>query len=334
MALTIDTSRALRTPDQLLALVRAVYEAAPEDESRCIEWKSAYDDLTSASASFAIGRAILGLANRAVAVAGSSFEGVGYVLAGVEPGAVSGQKVPDSAELFNAVKRYTGHGRPYWDARPVKLDGETVLVIVVEPPRDGDRIWLLQKGYQAPKDKLVPEGTVFVRQVGVTERASRIELEMLQDRLLSGSEAEAAALREATQQSELRELIADLVHAGGRWTDTARNVLIMSASSSWTTNAMAEWIDTDSGRQLIADAELVKRSVRKLRLSTDNQLLVGPAMEAQQCFEDGKIFDPVYRGGPSQGDDRSVSYQSINAMRAALATLENNAIDLLANIGS
>ncbi|MBP1054552.1 hypothetical protein J6397_30910 [Rhodococcus qingshengii] len=64
MALTIDNSRALRTPAQLLALAQAVHEASPEDESRCIEWKSAYDDITSASASFAVGRAILGLANR------------------------------------------------------------------------------------------------------------------------------------------------------------------------------------------------------------------------------------------------------------------------------
>ena len=334
MALTIDTSRALRTPDQLLALTRAVYEASPEDESRCIEWKSLYDDLTSAPASFAIGRAILGLANRAVTVAGSSFEGVGYVLAGVEPGVVSGQKVPDSAELFNAVQRYTGHGQPYWNAHSVELAGKAVLVIVVEPPRDGDRIWLLQKAYQPPKGPLVPEGTIFVRQVGATERASRIELEMLQNRLLSGSEAEAAALREATQQRELRELVADLVHAGKRWTDTARSILIASASSSWTMRSMAEWIDTDSGRQLVADAELVKRNVRRLRLSTDNQLLVRPAVEAQECFEDGKIFDPVSRGGPSQADDRSVGYQLINAMRAALDTLETNAVELLARIGS
>lgn len=71
---------------------------------------------------------------------------------------------------------------------------------------------------------------------------------------------------------------------------------------------MAEWIDTDSGRQLVADAELMKRNVRRLRLSTDNQLLVRPALEAQACFEDGKIFEPVHRGGPSHADDRSVGY--------------------------
>lgn len=73
VVLTIDTSRALRTPDQVLSLIRVVYEAAPEDESRAIEWKSGYADLTSTEASFAIGRAILGLANRPVAVAAASF---------------------------------------------------------------------------------------------------------------------------------------------------------------------------------------------------------------------------------------------------------------------
>lgn len=44
-------------------------------------------------------------------------------------------------------------------------------------------------------------------------------------------------------------------------------------------------------------------------------------MATQQCFEDGMIFDPVYRDGPRQADDRSVSYQAIIAARAALKAL-------------
>lgn len=206
MVLSIDTSRALRTPNQVLSLIQAVFEAAPEDESRSIEWKSAYTDLTSTEASFAISRAILGLANRPVAVAAASFEGVGYVLVGVEPGSLEGQQVPDSAELLNAIHRYTGHGWPYWDARTLTFNAVTVLVVTVEPPRDGDRMALLQKSYQPAKGPLVSEGTIFVRRPGATERASRAELEMLQDRLLSGSEAEGTALREATRKSELEKL--------------------------------------------------------------------------------------------------------------------------------
>jgi hypothetical protein len=126
----------------VLPLLRAVYEAAPEDESRAVEWKSGYADLTSSEASFAIARAVLGLANRPVAVAATLFEGVGYVVVGVEPGSLNGQQVPDSAELLNAVHRYTGHGWPYWDGRTLALDGVNVLVVTVEPPHEGDRIAL------------------------------------------------------------------------------------------------------------------------------------------------------------------------------------------------
>lgn len=147
-ALKIELSSALRPSDQVLSLVRAVYDAAPEDETRAVEWKSGYADLTSQEASFAISRAILGLANRPVAVAAASLEGVGYVLVGVEPGAMNGQPVPDSAELLNAVHRYTGHRWPHWDARTLVLNDVSVLVVVVEPPRKGDRIASLQKAYQ------------------------------------------------------------------------------------------------------------------------------------------------------------------------------------------
>ncbi|MGI5516114.1 hypothetical protein [Streptomyces sp. CA-106131] len=48
------------------------------------------------------------MANRPVSVAAAAFEGVGYVVIGAEPGALNGQLVPDSAELVNALRRYTG----------------------------------------------------------------------------------------------------------------------------------------------------------------------------------------------------------------------------------
>lgn len=329
MVLTINTSRALRTPDQVRSLIRAVYEAAPEDENRAIEWKSAYADLTSTEASFAIGRAILGLANRPVAVAAASFEGVGYVLVGVEPGSINGQQVPDSAELLNAVHRYTGHGWPYWDARTLALDGVTVLVVTVEPPHDGDRIALLQKSYQAVKGPMVPEGTIFVRQLGATERASRTELEMLQDRLVSGSEAEGAASREAAQKRELREIVADLVQAGNHWADAMQILVLSSAGGKWKPRDWTEWVNTDSGREMTQNAQSVDRNVRKLRLNTGEESLILPALEAQRKMKNGEAFDVLHSAGRSSGDDRASAYQEINATKSVLAKLEREAITLL-----
>lgn len=48
-------------------------------------------------------------------------------------------------------------------------------------------------------------------------------------------------------------------------------------------------------------------------LATGTPRRVGPTMEAQHCFENGKIFNPVYRDAPRQPDDRSVSYQATSA---------------------
>ncbi|MET4097432.1 RNA-binding domain-containing protein [Arthrobacter sp. UYCu712] len=329
MVLSIDTSRALRTPDQVLSLIQAVFEAAPEDESRSIEWKSAYTDLTSTESSFAISRAILGLANRPVAVAAASFEGVGYVLVGVEPGSLEGQQVPDSAELLNAIHRYTGHGWPYWDARTLTFNDVTVLVVTVEPPRDGDRIALLQKSYQAPKGSMVSEGTIFVRRPGATERASRAEVEMLQDRLLSGSEAEGAALREATRKRELRDIVTDLVQAGNRWADTMQILVMSSTGNEWKQRDWIEWVDTDSGREMTQNAQSVDRNIRKLRLHTGEDSLILPAMEAQQRIQGGKAFAVLHSNSRGSEDDRVSAYQEINAIKSDLAKLELAAIRLL-----
>ena len=329
MVLNVDTSRALRTPEQVLSLVQAVYDAAPEDESRAVEWKSGYADLTSAEASFAIGRAILGLANRPVAVAAALLEGVGYVLVGVEPKSLDGQQVPDSAELLNAVRRYTGHGWPYWDARSLVLDGMNVLVVTVEPPHQGDRIALLQKSYQALRGSMVPEGTVFVRQPGATERASRTELEMLQDRLLSGSEAEGSASREAARRSELREIVADLVQAGNLWADTMQILVISTASGEWKQRNWVEWVNTDSGRGMTESAQAVDRNIRKLRLCTDEESLVLPALEVQRSMRNSEAIEVLHSTEMKPGDDRVPAYREINSIKSALARLEVSAIALL-----
>ena len=329
MVLSVDTTRPLRTPAQLVDLVSAVHKAAKEDESRAIEWKSGYPDIGSSEASFALARAILGLANRPVAVAAASFGGLGYVLVGVEPGAAAGQEVPDSAELFNAVRRYTGHGWPYWDARTVVFNDVDVLVITVEPPRAGDRIALLQKAYQPQNRALVPEGTIFVRQPGATERASRQEIEMLQDRLLSGSEAEAASSREAAKRRELRSVVTSIVHACQGWASTMEVLILMTAGGKWQQRDWVEWVNTDSGREMKANAESVHRGVRELRLSSRDQSLLDPATEVERRMRNGDVFDVIHAGG-STGEARTQAYRELNDIRAAASRLEHAGATLLA----
>lgn len=331
MPLQLDMSRAFRTHDQLASLVGAVLVAAVEDESRAIEWKANYEDLTSSEASFAIARAILGMANRPVSVAQTAFEGVGYLLVGVEPTALVGQVVPDSAELLNAVRRYTGHGWPLWDPRSVTVDGKNVLIITIDPPRAGDRFALLQKSYQPRRGQLVPEGTVFVRQPGATERASRADLEMLQDRLLDGVAAEAKVSRAAERDREARTLVAELVHAGSQWADCMRTLIVMTTNRHWYQSDWIEWVNTDSGRKLAENAQTVQQNARKLYLLTHDVALTEPLRAAQSLMKDETNWTTIFGERASRPNERAVTYRRLYEVTAAFKRLEESAVALLSS---
>lgn len=324
--LNIDSSRALRTPDQLTALIRSVLAALPGDESRSIEWKSHFDDVTSTEASFTIARAILGLANRPVNAARSAFDGVGYVLIGVEPGALHGQEVPDSAELHNAIRRYAGNSAVVWDPRSVNVDDKLVLVVTVEAPRAGDRIALLNKGYQPTgRRPLVEEGTVFVRQPGATERATRLDLEMLQDRLLEGTEVQAEAARRADRDQRLRELVGDVVGAATRWASAAEILIMATSSDRWTSRDWGEWVNSDSGRAMAMNAQAMEDRARDIRLLTDEPALLEPLTNAKEVMKDGAVFEGLHASGGSSSDVRARAYSRLRTLKSLFAQLEEAA---------
>ncbi|WP_434317420.1 AlbA family DNA-binding domain-containing protein [Leifsonia sp. P73] len=328
MTFNLDTSRALRTHAQLVDLIQAVVSAAPEDESRAVEWKSGYSDLGSSEASFALARAILGMANRSVSVSAATFEGVGYVVVGAEPGGIEGQAIPDSAELLHAIRRYTGHGWPLWDPRSVDVEGVSVLVITVEPPRDGDRIALLQKGYQPSRGPLVPEGAIFVRQPGSTERASRADLELLQDRLLAAVSSQEAAVR-ADRIERARQLVGGAVSAAHRWADSIQILTIMSAGDRWKSGDWMEYVNTDSGRQMAEDMQTMKDSARQLRLLVSDPELLAPLAVAMQEQSNGEAFSGLHKS-PVTGEARSVAYAHINRVKRAWDSVEEAAVRALA----
>ena len=66
MAVGIDASVALRSPQQLVALADAVAAASPNDEADWIEWKSVLD-LSQKDGQATLARHILGMANRSCA---------------------------------------------------------------------------------------------------------------------------------------------------------------------------------------------------------------------------------------------------------------------------
>lgn len=121
----IDTTRAMRTDDELRMLVEAIHGSpAGTQEKNWLEWKNGLD-LTKAAGKFAVAKAILGFVNRSVEQAQLACEGVAYMTVGVEPGAAAGVGAVDHAELGQAIKTYVNGAR--WTPFYISFQDVTVL---------------------------------------------------------------------------------------------------------------------------------------------------------------------------------------------------------------
>jgi hypothetical protein len=194
----------------LCELVGYVRDADPRTlETRSLEWKRTWN-LAKPEIQFQIARQILGFGNRLPVDAARAFGGYAYLLIGVHPGEVQGIDIPDPAQLTNALRRFVAASQPSWEATFVRVDDADVLVVEVAPPRDGDRICCLARGYGD-----VQAGRVFVRRVGQTAEADPTEVRALEDRLLAAITADA---RHATQaQKDLADVTREqLAHLSTR----------------------------------------------------------------------------------------------------------------------
>src|ERR1700733_7766983 len=165
MSLGLGTSKAVRGRHGRLGLVTAVRDAlASEQETNWLKWKGA-PRLTARETEATIAKAVIGFANRAPDVAARAMEGCAYLLVGVEPGGNLSGVVPiDQAKLEAGVAVYVGQ-HVDWDAAYVELEGKSVVVVTVEPPRWGDPIRCFRKAY-LPAEKVkesMPAATIFVR---------------------------------------------------------------------------------------------------------------------------------------------------------------------------
>lgn len=180
---TLDTTVPLRTQDELHALVQAIYDTPGAQETNWLEWKCGHD-LSKTEGRFAVSKAILGFANRAVDQAQQICDGLAYMVVGVEPGSAPGVPPFDHATLSQRLKTYVDG--PRWTPNYVTFQGATILVIVIEAPRAGDRIHTLQKEFSNGKTA-TKAGTVFHRSTAHTEPAGPKDIAMLEDRLLMGT---------------------------------------------------------------------------------------------------------------------------------------------------
>ena len=181
-----DWSRAARRPSEREEIVDYIFAAtSTPSETQWLEWKTDYD-LTAVSGRLAVARQLIGFANRHPDRAAQHAEGLGYLLLGVEPGNLPGTVEFDSADLENWLSPYIGD-KIAWSPDYVRYKGTPVLFITVEAPRWGDDIQCLRQGAEDVGGRHVPEGTIWVRKLGKTDRATPADIDMLGERARAGA---------------------------------------------------------------------------------------------------------------------------------------------------
>ncbi|PZU43833.1 MAG: hypothetical protein DI566_13600 [Microbacterium sp.] len=178
MTAELDVSRAPLGQIAAASLVDAVAAGDDRLERHYLEVKSDLD-MTKKTDVAKIAKYILGSANRTPELAATAFEGYGVMIVGVAPGAARGVPPIEVLEISKIVSQYLGASGPHWDVVRVPVAGSSneVLVVVVDPPKDGQKPFPCRKD----GDGLV-DGRVYIRADGETREAKGDELDRLLER--------------------------------------------------------------------------------------------------------------------------------------------------------
>ena len=220
-----DLSRPLRRPSERLALVEYVAGSPSLQENEHLEWKSGYD-LSRRPDAGKVAKQLIGFSNRDPMRAKRLVGGYGYVLLGVEAGAVRGVPVWDSADIESWLSRFVPSELVY-DIHYVKAMGADVLFLEADPPRAGDAIFCLQAS-TGDGDINLTEGTIYVRRGGKTEPANATEIAMLTERAKSGGDGTELDLDVvvASQDLSVLEPQSLLTPVRERWVERERGRLM------------------------------------------------------------------------------------------------------------
>jgi hypothetical protein len=178
MAIDYDTSALPKGTIGWTSLLSAVENAHQNDENQWIEFKASLDP-TTVDGRFTVAKAIVAFANRDPDVAAKWLTGHAVIIIGLEPGNLAGAREVDPADLHNSINQLLAAPAPAWDPTPLTYKGKHVLVITVDPPRQGDPIACIGKNSGDAID-----GHVYVRKQGKSERATSADIRRLSARLL------------------------------------------------------------------------------------------------------------------------------------------------------
>jgi hypothetical protein len=122
-----------------------------------------------------------------------------------------------------------------------------------------------------------------------------------------------------------------MVHAANSWINTMETLAVISADSRWKANDIIEWVNTDSGRAMASNMELIKSNARKLRFETRHPDLLAALNAAQTAVGNPGVFDPIWSGSASKVEERAVIYQHLNHVKRVFLDLEEIGIKVLAD---
>ncbi len=179
MVINFDTSALPRGVVGWHALLDAIKAAHPSDENQWIEFKANVDPSTKDGRA-TIAKGIVAFANRDIQTSQQWLGGYALIVIGLAPGNVVGTPVIDPADLYNKVNALLAPPAPGWDATPIEFEGKHILIITVDPPRQGDAIAAIGKSSGEVED-----GHVYVRKLGVSDRAKASDIRRLSARLHS-----------------------------------------------------------------------------------------------------------------------------------------------------
>lgn len=174
--------------DRIAAWVKTVGDKA---ESQGLEVKSSLEFSTRSERkkSFAkITKFILASANRDQNQAMKDYQGYGVMLIGITQDEVCGlENIPEQHEFEGAARSYFGSAVPKYRFVPHTFEGKNLLFIIVDPPVNGQEIYICSGSYDADKrvDQL-RDGAIYCRESTQTIEANSIQMRDIIDRLLGG----------------------------------------------------------------------------------------------------------------------------------------------------
>ncbi|WP_165693257.1 ATP-binding protein [Mycobacteroides abscessus] len=160
-------------------LITKVSMLGDRAERHYLEMKSEINPVDKAGGA-KIAKFILAAANRDPARAARYLDGHAVLLLGISEKQVTGLPAFEAKDMESAVCRYLGDPGPQWDFQRIPVsDGRDVIVIVVDPPRAGDPIWMCCN--DGPEN--LNDGDVYIRADGASRKAKGGDMKMLMTRM-------------------------------------------------------------------------------------------------------------------------------------------------------